>query len=97
MGGARASSFVIQPDGAQSSISMLLRNGPVPNQATLESGGRRSALTFAPAEERRVTVPVDALRRAAVVTLSVAGGFRPSEQDASSRDGRFLGIWVKIE
>jgi hypothetical protein len=27
----------------------------------------------------------------------VTGGFRPSEQNASSRDNRFLGIWVKVE
>ena len=97
VGGAVASSFAIQRDDAHPSVSMLLRNGPVANQATLESESVRSVLEFGPGEERRVTVPVDASRGAAFVTMSVKSGFRPSAQDASSRDDRFLGIWVKIE
>jgi hypothetical protein len=97
IGGAIASSFAIQPDDAHASVSMLLRNGPVANQATLASETVRSVLEFGPGEERRVTVPVDASRGAAFVTMSVRGGFRPSAQDPSSRDDRFLGIWVKLE
>ena len=41
VGGARASSFAIQPDDAQPSVSMVLRNGPLPNQVTM-NGGRRA-------------------------------------------------------
>jgi hypothetical protein len=97
VGGARASSFVIQPDDARPSLSMLLRNGPVANKVRLDSSGVRSGLEFGPGEERRLAIPVDRSRRAALVEVTVAGGFRPSEHDGSSRDDRFLGIWVKIE
>ena len=97
VGGARESSFAIQPDDVQPSVSMVLRNGPLPNQVTMNCGGVRSTLEFGPGEEKRVAADVDGSRRAAVVTLAVTGGFRPSEQDASSRDDRFLGIWVKVE
>ena len=97
VGGARESSFAIQPDDSQPSVSMVLRNGPLPNQVTMNGGGVRTTLEFAPGEEKRVAADVDDSRRAAVVTLTVTGGFRPSEQNASSRDDRFLGIWVKVE
>jgi hypothetical protein len=57
----------------------------------------RTTLEFAPGEEKRVAADVDDSRRATVVTLTVTGGFRPSDQNPSSRDDRFLGIWVKVE
>jgi hypothetical protein len=96
-GGARTSSFAIQPDEPRSSVSLLLRNGPHVNQVAMDIGGAVSTLEFGPGEERRVNARVNRSQGAALITLNVKGGFRPSEQNPSSRDNRFLGIWVKVE
>ena len=98
VGGARASSFAIQPDDVQP----VGVDGAAKRSAA-ESGDdelrrrREPRWNSRPGEEKRVAADVDGSRRAAVVTLAVTGGFRPSEQNASSRDARFLGIWVKVE
>jgi hypothetical protein len=97
VGGARASSIAIQPDAARAAVSLLLRNGPQPNQVTTDTGGERWTVDFAPGEEKRVNASMDSVQGAALITLNVKTGFRPSEQNPSSRDNRFLGIWVKVE
>ena len=97
IGGARTSSFVLQPDEVRRTMAMSMRNGPVRNHVTMEVAGARTELEFEPGEERRVAVPVDASRRAALVTVSVSEGFRPSDGDPTSRDHRFLGVWVKLD
>jgi hypothetical protein len=95
LGGRRSSSIVVQADDSRPVLTMMMRNGPVANHATVDVAGARTELEFGPGEERQVSIPVDASRGAAHVTVSVTGGFRPSEQDPASRDTRFLGIWVK--
>ena len=70
----------------------MLRNAPVENRVTLESGQWREELTLAPGEERRVQVPVAPGQRAALVTATTTSGFRPSESTPGSRDERFLGL-----
>ena len=97
VGGARSSSVAIQPDGGARAVAVVMRNGRVANHVTMDAGGVRSELAFEPGEERRVAIPVDGARGAAVVTLGVRDGFRPSEHDPASRDSRFLGVWVKVE
>ncbi len=47
-------------------------------------------------EERRVQIPIDPQRGAALVTITTSTGFRPSAVDPKSRDDRFLGVWIKI-
>jgi hypothetical protein len=96
-GGGRSSSYVIQSDDGRPVVAMLVRNGPVANHVTLEVSGAATELDFGPREERRVSIPVDASRGAARVTFKVTGGFHPSDHDPSSRDGRYLGAWVKVE
>jgi hypothetical protein len=94
VGGERESSVIVQPD-TRSAITLLLRNAPVPNTVSLAAGSWRESLTLSPGEERRIDVPIDPARGAALVTVQTTAGFRPSEVDANSRDHRFLGVWVK--
>lgn len=96
VGGARATSFVLQPERAGASVPVQLRNAPVENTLTLSSGQWRETITLAAGEERRLDVPVAPGQPAALVTASSTSGFRPSEHDPKSRDERFLGVWVKL-
>ena len=94
VGGSRESTFVVQADRPQSSVDLHLRNAPVANRFTLESGQWREELTLAPGEEREVQVPLGPGQRAALVTATSTSGFRPSESNPESRDDRFLGVWI---
>lgn len=96
IGGARRSSLVVQPDAARPSLPLLLRNAPVDNVVRMQAGAWRQELSLAPGEERRVDLPLDLQKGATLVTVESAAGFRPSEVEARSRDGRFLGVWMKI-
>jgi hypothetical protein len=95
IGGSRQSGFVVQPDRLQSSVDLQLRNAPVDNRLTIESGQWREELTLAPGEERHVQVPLGPGQRAAFVTATTTSGFRPSSASPESRDDRFLGVWMK--
>ena len=95
--GGRSSSIVLQPESVRPTASMTLRNGPVANQIALEVHGARTDLEFAPGEERRLAVPLEPSRGAALVTITTTAGFRPADRDPSSRDGRFLGVWVAVD
>jgi hypothetical protein len=95
LGGGRQSSFVVQSDDARASIPFRLRNAPVENRLTLESGQWREELTLAAGEERQIEVPLAPGQRAALVTSTTTAGFRPSESTPGSRDDRFLGVWVR--
>lgn len=75
--------------------SLLLRNGPVPNRVTVESGSWREAIDLGPGEERTLDVPRAPERDATLVRLASASGFRPSEVNRASHDTRFLGVWVQ--
>ena len=96
VGGAREADVVIAPAQPAGSAGLLLRNAPVVNTITLESERWRQALTLGPGEERRVDVPIDPASGAALVRIASSGGFKPSEHDPSSRDTRFLGVYVKL-
>jgi len=95
LGGSRESTFALQADRPQSSVAVLLRNAPVANSLTLESGQWREELTLAAGEERHVEIPLAAGQSAAVVRARTTSGFRPSAATPDSRDDRFLGIWVR--
>jgi hypothetical protein len=95
VGGQRNSMVAIQPDSSQA-VTLLIRNAPVENQVTLESGSWRESMALGSGEERRVSVPIDPQRGAALVTVTSSSGFRPSAADPKSRDDRFLGVYVKI-
>ena len=78
IGGSRQSTFVVQPDQPQSSVDLHLRNAPVDNRLTIESGQWREELTLSAGEERHVQVPLGPGQRAVVVTMTTTAGFRPS-------------------
>jgi hypothetical protein len=95
-GGARHSSVVIRPDTPRETATLLVRNAPVDNRVTIESGQWRQELQMVPGEERRIHVPFDPARGASLVRFSVSSGFRPSQLEPASRDDRYLGVWVKV-
>ena len=95
VGGQRNSTVAFQPDSRES-VTVLVRNAPVENQVTFESGNWRARMSLAPGEERRIQVPIDRQRGAALVTITASAGFRPSAVDPKSRDDRFLGAYVKV-
>jgi hypothetical protein len=95
-GGGRESTVVIEPDQPRPSIPVIVRNAPVNNRVTLLSGQWREELMLAPGEERAIQIPLAPGRRAVVVTITCASGFRPSESVPNNRDQRFLGAFVQI-
>lgn len=95
VGGQRNSRVALQPDSGDS-VTIFIRNAPVDNQVTLESGSWRESMTLGSGEERRVHVPIDPQRGAALLIVTSSRGFRPSAEDPKSRDDRFLGVYVKV-
>jgi len=91
--GGEAAEFVIAPDpGAR--ISLFLRNAPVNNQVTLESGAWRQTLSLAPREERLIDVPLDPSGAGARLRVATTSGARPSDVEHSD-DTRLLGCWIE--
>ena len=95
--GMREARVVVQPALPRQRVLLTLRNAPVDNRITLESGAWQQDLRMAPGEERRVEVPLQPGRAAALLRIAAGSGFRPSEADPASGDQRFLGVWVKLE
>ena len=95
VGGQRNSTVALQPDSGEP-VMLLVRNAPVENQVTLESGSWRESVSLGPGEERRIEVPIDRQRGAALLLVTASNGFRPSAVDPKSRDDRFLGVYVKV-
>jgi hypothetical protein len=97
IGGGRDAAVVVQPDEARVSFSLRLRNGPVDNRVTLQSGSWRRELDMRPGEEVPVEIPMAPDRGGSLLTIASSSGFRPSEHDHGSRDQRFLGVFVRVE
>ncbi len=95
LGGSRQWTFVVQPDRPSASVTLLVRNAPVDNRVTFESGQWREEVAMAAGEERQIKVPLGPGQTAALVSATVASGFRPSQSVPDSRDDRFLGVWVQ--
>jgi hypothetical protein len=96
VGGGRETLVVLSPDQPHATQVIVLRNAPVDNTITLETGGRRDEIVLKPREERRIEVPIDATEGAALVRIRASAGFRPSEVDPNSRDSRLLGVFVMV-
>ena len=97
VGGAGASSVVLQPDTPRAAATLLVRNAPVNNRVEIEAGGWRAPLELNPGDERRLEVPLDVRRGATAITFRVSSGFTPSEANPQSRDQRFLGAWIQVK
>ena len=96
VGGAREARLVLSPDQAGTTQAIVLRNAPVENTITLDTGGRREEIVLKPGEERRIEVPIDAKGGAALLRIRASTGFRPSQADPNSRDSRLLGVFVMV-
>jgi hypothetical protein len=97
IGGGDDARFAIEPDPG-AAIRLFVRNAPVQNEVTLESGGWRQVLALRPREERMVDVPVEAGRpgsNAALLRVTTTAGFRPADLDPSNTDRRLLGCWIE--
>lgn len=94
-GGGRTSAVVLQAAQPRGAVALLVRNGPVQNGVTLASGSWKVVAPMAAGEERRLEVPLQPGGTAALLTIDVSSGFRPSEVNPGSLDRRFLGLWVK--
>ena len=97
LGGGRTSDIVVRPDAPRATVAVLVRNGPVANQAVFQTRGWREDVMLAAGEERRIQVPMDPRRGASPLTMTAAAGFRPADADPNSRDTRFLGVWIRME
>jgi hypothetical protein len=93
--GAGEATVVIEAARGSASQPLLLRNVPVENTVTLLSGTWRVRYRMNAGEQRLVDVPIDPARGSALVKISSAAGFSPAASDASSRDGRYLGVYVQ--
>ncbi len=80
---------------APPAVSLLARNGPVANDVTFANAGRRERLAMRPGEERVIVVRSDAASGGAPLEVTTSTGFRPSDFDPTSRDHRFLGVWLQ--
>ena len=96
VGGARETRVVLSPDQAGTTQAIVLRNAPVENTITVDTGGRREEIVLKPGEERRIEVPIEAGRGAALLRIRASTGFRPSAADPNSRDSRLLGVFVMV-
>jgi hypothetical protein len=88
--------LVLASDEARRSVTVLLRNGARENRVHLAGGAFTLDVTFAPREEREVSLPLDARSRTIFLRVRAEHGFRPSETDPGSRDTRYLGVWIEV-
>jgi len=96
VGGGRETSVVLQPDEPRGAATLQLRNGAVENTVLVQAGAWRDGVRLGPGEERQIQIPLDHARGATLLRFTTTAGFRPSEADPTSRDDRFLGVWVKV-
>ena len=74
--------------------AVRLRAGPVANDVTLASGTWSQVVHLTPEQTIDVPLPREALAPA-VLAISSAAGFRPSEQPGSAaHDVRWLGVYL---
>ena len=76
-------------------IVLRVHCGSQANRVTLTTRGWTRTLDLVPTVSQTVELPVSAT---GVIALSLAteSGFSPSQADPSSKDRRFLGIWVEV-
>ena len=95
--GGRETSVVFAPERPGAVMTLWLRNGAAANTVAVRSGAWRVELSLAAGEERRVDVPLAAPDTSALLRITSAATFRPSEADPNSRDTRLLGVFVRAE
>lgn len=93
-GGASAT-LVIAPDEADAPIHLFVRNPPIDNRVTLDSGAWHQEWSMKPGEERFVDIPMPRGRTSVPLRVSVARGARPVDFAPGSPDRRLLGCWIE--
>jgi hypothetical protein len=94
--GGRSAETAIVPAATGPSANLFIRNAPVANRFIIESGKWRRDLALAPGQELSVAIPLENNeQRTTSVRFQASDGFRPTLFDSSSRDNRFLGVWVQ--
>jgi len=83
-------------DAGTTTLDLFVRNAPVENRLTAESGRWRVELTLEPGEEQTLSIPLAPGQSAAEIRFETTAGFRPSEAEPGSQDVRFLGVWVEV-
>src|SRR5262249_28964723 len=94
IGGQRSADFAVHVDGA-APLRLFVRNGPTPNEASLDIGRWRESVPLTPSEERVLDVPLSADHRAARLHIQSASGFFPAQVEHNNSDQRYLGLWVE--
>jgi hypothetical protein len=83
---------------AAAPLRMAVRNGQLPNRATLTIDRWQRELTLQPKAEMIVEVPTPAAAADGRILLRmrVERGVRPSDLDPANGDRRLLGLWVEL-
>jgi hypothetical protein len=93
--GGQSASLAVEADPAAAGpLAVTLQNGRGENEIILDADGVVTRERFGPFETRRVELPASGAARR--LTITSASGFRPSA-DGTSRDDRYLGVFVKID
>jgi hypothetical protein len=93
-GGARSSVAVTSVTGAP--VALFLRNGPVKNTVSVAIDDLHQVFELAPREKRTLPLQLSRNHATDLIRLGSDAGFRPSEVEHGSTDGRFLGIWIEF-
>jgi hypothetical protein len=93
-GGSHAD-FALAPD-RQAPVHLAVRNGPVDNQVTLESGSWRQEMALKPGEERIVLIAPYGRTDGTPLSVAATNGFHPSDGDPKNADERFLGVRLEV-
>jgi hypothetical protein len=93
---ARASALKAAAEAAQ--LRVAVRNGQLPNRATLKVDRWQRELTLQPKAEMTVEMPTPAAAADGrmLLRMRVERGVRPSDLDPANGDRRLLGLWVEL-
>ena len=94
--GGEVASLHLTPGDADV-LRVSVRNGATPGPVILDVDGRREFAELGPHEQHEFTVALTGSKPHVPLTIEPVNGFRPSEQNAESRDHRWLGCRVTLQ
>ena len=83
--------------GKQNEFIVHFGVGAAPGPVILEVDGRREFAELGPHQQHEFRVDLTGNKPHVPLTIESVNGFRPSEQNAESRDRRWLGCWVTLQ
>ena len=93
--GGQVASLYLTPGDADV-LRITVRNGGTAGPVVLDVDGRREFAELGPHQQHEFTVALTGNKPHVPLTIESVNGFRPSEQNAESRDNRWLGCWVTL-